>query len=359
MGTKRLWLFCSAIAVGLGVVGCGGGGVNAPLPNPGGNPPPATAGMEPLQDLGSSTYKGFTGGLYPNSSNAVPTAHHAAGLAQAQAIQPLDVNGDPSPSGKVVLVSIGMSNTTQEFCSGSSNPPCDAWTFMGRAAADPTVNRTTLVIINGAAGGRSADRWDSPADVDYDRIRDTRLIPAGLSERQVQAAWVKVANPGPTISLPSAQSDAFLLVQQLGNIARAMKVRYPHLRLVFFSSRIYGGFATTTLNPEPYAYESGFAVKWVIEAQISQMQNNGVVVDARAGDLNFNTVAPWLAWGSYLWADGTRPRSDGLIWIPADFEGDGTHPAESGESKVGAMLFDSFRTSPYTKCWFLTGGACP
>lgn len=315
--------------------------------------------MQALSDMGSSAYLGFPGGLYPGGSNAVPAQHNAAGLQRANAVQPLDVNGSPSPSGKIVLLSIGMSNTTQEFCSQSSDLPCNSWTFMGQAAADASVNQTALVIVNGAMGGRTASAWDSPADADYDRIRDTRFAPQGLTEQQVQVAWVKVANAGPTISLPSAQSDAALLVAQIGNIVRALKTRYPKLQQVFLSSRIYAGYATTGLDPEPYAYESGFAVKWVVQAQIDQAANGGTIVDARAGDLNYSTGAPWVAWGPYLWANGTTARSDGLIWVPSDLESDGTHPAQSGEQKVGTMLLDFFRTSPYTKCWFVSGGTCP
>jgi len=130
------------------------------------------------------------------------------------------------------------------------------------------------------------------------------------------------------------------------------------MQQVFLSSRIYAGYATTSLNPEPYAYESGFAVKWIVQAQIDQMANGGVPVDPRAGNLDYDTLAPWIGWGAYLWAAGPRPRSDGLVWLPADFVADGTHPSPSGQSKVGSLLMDFFKGSPVTACWF-TGGGCP
>jgi hypothetical protein len=250
-----------------------------------------------------------------------------------------------------------MSNTTQEFCSQSSVLPCDPFAFMGQAAADPAVNRTSLAIVNGALSGRTADFWDSPTDPDYDRVRDTVLTPQGLSEAQVQIAWVKVANPNPTVALPAAQSDAYRLLTQTGNIVRALKVRYPNLQQVFLSSRIYAGYATTTLNPEPYAYESGFAVKWAVGAQIRQMRTGQV--DPRAGDLDYGGVAPWIAWGPYLWARGDKPRWDGLRWLPGDLLADGTHPSNTGRLKVGTMLLAFFKTAPAASCWFLAGQACP
>jgi hypothetical protein len=328
--------------VSLSLVGCGGSPTTTDRPD----------AVVPLIDMGQRTYKGFTGGLYPGGNDA-PAAHAAAGVSRAQLVTPLDAAGTPSSSGKYVLLSVGMSNTTQEFCSASSAPPCDAWTFMGLAAADGAVNHTTLVIVNGAAGGQAADTWDAPTDANYDRVRDTRLVPLGLTEQQVQVVWVKVARPGPTAALPDANADAYLLERDIGNILRAIKVRYPNVRQVFLSSRIYAGYATTTLNPEPYAYESGFAVKWAIEAQIRQ-QETGTIVDARAGDLAYDGVAPWTAWGPYLWAEGQNARSDGLTWVPSDFVQDGTHPATSGRGKVGAALLAFFKTSQFTRCWFLT-----
>jgi hypothetical protein len=306
----------------------------------------------PLNDLGSGMYLGqFEGGLYENGANLVPSDHAAAGLAHAALIRPLDRDGNPSPSGKMVMISVGMSNTTQEFCSANNPGPCTSWSFVGQANADPAVNHSTLLLINGARGGQAADTWASPTDMNYDYVRTNDLGPAGLSEAQVQVAWLKVANPGPTTSLPSQSSDADRLVTQMGNIVRAMKVHYPNLRIVYISSRIYAGYATTTLNPEPYAYESGFAVKWVIQAQVEQMRSGRV--DSRAGDLNSNSIAPWIAWGPYLWADGMNPRSDGLTWARGDLVSDGTHPSQSGQQKVGAMLLAFLKQEPTAKSWFL------
>ena len=322
---------------------------------------PAVQGRVPLTQLGSGAYKGFVGGLYPSGTNVEPSAHSAAGQSRAQAIEPLDTAGVPNAGGKMVLLSLGMSNTTQEFCaSGSTTVSCSPWSLMGQAAADTAVNHSTLAIVNGARGGQDAQTWDAATDANYDTVRLNRLAPLGLSERQVQVVWVKQADAGPRDSLPSAQADAYALESRLANIARALKTHYPNLKVIFFSSRIYAGYATTTLNPEPFAYESGFAVKWLIQAQIDQMANGGTVTDTRAGDLNYNTGAAWLAWGPYLWADGTAPRQgDGLVWQRSDFVQDGTHPSQTGQQKVGAMLLAFFKTSPFTKCWFLKTGNCP
>ncbi|MFQ5429939.1 MAG: dockerin type I domain-containing protein [Phycisphaerae bacterium] len=314
-----------------------------------------STGRVPINDLGAGLYLGqFQGGLYPGGANAPPAAHDAEGLARALAVEPLSAAGNPDPNGRYALLSIGMSNTTQEFCSKGSQEPCDSWTFMGQAAASPQVNHTTLAIVNGARGGQAAPLWTSPTSTNYNIVQ-TKLAEKGLTEAQVQIIWIKQARPTPTVSLPDPAADAFALEADLGDIVRAAKVRYPNLKIVFFSSRIYAGYASTPLNPEPFAYETAFAVKWLIEAQIDQMA--GGPIDPIAGDLNFNTVAPWLAWGPYLWADGLTPRSDGLIWECVDMESDGTHPATSAETKVGTLLLNEMLTSAYSAPWF--AAPCP
>lgn len=317
---------------------------------------PADTARVPLTQFGTSTYRGFPGGLYPGGSNAVPAAHAALGMTFARNIRPLDASGQAAAGGKIVLLSVGMSNTTQEFCGGGPTS-CQSVSFVGQALADPVVDRSHLVLVDGAQGGRVIVDWDNTTDATYATVRDARLAALGVTEAQVQAVWLKQATPGPTVALPAANADAYTIVSGLGTVVRTLKLRYPNLQIIFLSSRIYAGYAQPgSLNPEPFAYETGFAVKWLIEAQITQGQNGPP--DARAGDLRAGIVAPWLAWGPYLWANGATPRSDGLVWLPEDFQADFTHPGTSARQKVGAMLLTFLKTSPQASCWFLAGRSC-
>jgi hypothetical protein len=319
--------------------------------------PPTDTLRIPLNDLASRTYFRYPGGLYPGGLSQPPASHDSAARGRRNAIRPLDVNGDEDPFGKYVLISIGGSNTNQEWCSESSAPPCSAWSFMGRAAADPAVNHTSLVIVNGAADSQDAAVWTSPTSPTYERIRTARLNPLGLSENQVQIAWLKLATARPSASLLSDSADAHQFLTTLGQSLRTLKVRYPNLQLVFLSSRTYGGYAAIDLSPEPYAYEEGFSVKWAIESQINEMRGTGA--NPRVGSLDYaKRTAPLALWGPYLWADGATTRSDGLSWLRTDFEDDGTQPSQSGENKVAAILLEFFKNSVYTRCWFLANQYC-
>jgi hypothetical protein len=299
----------------------------------------------PLNDLGSGKYKGFVGGLYENGSNEIPRDHASDGLALAAQVKPV--------RGKSVLLGIGMSNAVIEFRA-----------FEDLASSDARINHASMAVINGAQGAMTACFWrfatenpvekgcraPHPIPNQYDRVRDELLKPAGLGEDQVEAIWMLNADPRPNVALPSPDAEAYVYEREIGEIARAARARYPNLKVMFISSRVYAGYARVPLNPEPYAYEYGFSVKWAIQAQVDQMRSGKV--DSIAGDLDYKKgTAPWLAWGPYLWADGEVPRSDGLTWKASEFQQDMTHPNQEGVNKVAHMLMDFFIKSEYA-AWF-------
>jgi hypothetical protein len=221
----------------------------------------------------------------------------------------------------------------------------------------------------------------------------------------VQAVFIKSGDDFPTCSMyyPSGClageiPDAYTAETYLGDIVRYLKCckqpppgtnlpvtpRYPNLKQVFVTSRIYGGYANNSvgganacLNPEPFAYELGFAVQRLITAQIRQAYNPPIQgTDPYPGQLDY-TVAPWVDWGLYLWASRDTPRNfDGLFWcggqnnqlsfcngkydvIQGDLNnnmqfGDFTHPNGRGVPKVAGQLLKFMNQttgSPWVTPW--------
>ncbi len=297
-----------------------------------------SVGYPPINDLGAGSWRGATGGLYPGGSNARPAAHNAAGLAIAQSIQPLNDSGAPdTANGKIVWLSIGMSNATME-------------TQVFIPEADTIHNKNPkLTLIDGAESGQDIAIIMN-GNAAYWNTVDSRLQSAGLSPAQVQAVWVKEAEKRPSDTAFATYPDALKI--KFRATMQVLKRRFPNLKLCYISSRIYAGYATTPENPEPYAYYTGWTIKRLIEDQIAG--------DTSLAYTGTNARAPWLAWGPYLWADGTTPRSDGLTWLcPTDFNSDGTHPNAVGRQKVADMLMKFFTTDATAVPWFLTKSAAP
>ncbi len=296
-----------------------------------------STGNVPLPDTGEALYLGeWEGGLYPGGETAPPRALRRAANRRGRRIEPLDRFGVRDPEdGAIVLLSVGMSNTRQEF---------DA--FAARMAGDPSVN-PRLVLVNGAQGGRAAEDWADPGGEPWERVGEL-LDRLGLTPEQVQVAWIKQAERR-SAQLGGFPAHAEVLQEHLEAIARNLRLHYPNLSLVYLSSRTRAWTEDPRRNsPEPEAYESGFAVKWAIGRQL-----------AGASDLNpysarGEVVAPLMLWGPYLWADGLEPRSDGFTWRCADTRaGEYVHPSRRGRRQVARQLEALFKTDPSAAGWFL------
>ena len=280
--------------------------------------------MTPLIELGSAQYLGFAGGLYPNGKNSPPSAYEDAGVALGATMKPLDRDGKPSASGKIVMISIGMSNTSREFSE-----------FIRLADADARKN-PSLVMIDAAQNGAAATEIAVPSG-DYWIHVDGQLQRCETSTGQVQVVWLKTALAREPRGFPE---NARLLRRTLRSIVGILRTKFRQLKLVYVSSRTYGGYSESNLSPEPSAYESAFAVKWLIEERINNPSPDSSI--------------PWVSWGPYLWADGLTPRSDGLSWERSDFEPDGVHTSPQGALKVATMLLEFFQKDTAANLWFFS-----
>ncbi|MGI8956358.1 MAG: hypothetical protein ACR2II_05510 [Chthoniobacterales bacterium] len=280
--------------------------------------------MTPLTDLDQARYLNFAGGLYPSGTNSRPRAYEEAGVALGVTVQPVERDGQPSSSGKIVLISIGISNASREFSQ-----------FIHLADADPRKN-PNLQIIDAAQNGAAATRIADPSG-DYWMHVDRQLQRGEASTAQVQVVWLKTALAHDPRAFPE---NARFLLRKLRSIVEILRTKFPQLKLIYVSSRTYGGYSETDLSPESIAYESAFAFKWFIEERINNPSSDKSI--------------PWASWGPYLWADGLTPRSDGLIWERSDFEPDGVHPSAQGALKVATMLLEFFGSDPTTQPWFFS-----
>jgi len=321
---------------------------------PPGVPPDGTP-LTPLADLGAGTYcPGGTncveGGLYPNGSNVRPATNGYAGtgINLAGDVAPVTDFGNPANNPAEVLISIGFSNPNREFQD-----------FAGLANADATKN-PFLHVVDGAKGDEASTCLSgrlqlAVCDPSYwTEYVPNQLAQAGVTANQVKVVWLKETDPngvldGFPMAADELRCDLETIISGLvmpgcvnGNPQPGLLAHFPNLKLVYVSSRTFGGYSADNGSPETYAYETGYAVQ-------------GVVSDFISGPLEGTT--PWISWGPYLWTNGLKPRSDGLVWTCQDVEGkDGRHPCDPrGHMKVASMLLNFFKTDPTTAGWFNLG----
>jgi hypothetical protein len=291
--------------------------------------------LTPLDQLGRGTYLGFPGGLYLNGSDTMPANHLTAGIQIANTIQPLDANGNPSSSGKYVLLSLGESNPTFEFGD-----------FLSYAANDPTLH-PNLVIVQGAQPQETASALLSNSSTPgfMNNVLNYALPYAGVNAKQVVAIWFEPEDAYLTATFPNG---AQLLSSELVSLAQQFLTTFPNLKIMYLSSRTYAGYSNgvSQLNPEPVAYQQGYAVQFTIDSQLAG--NPALNFDPSLGPVK----APWLAWGPYYWGNGMTPHN-GIVWACSDFMSDGVHPDMPARDKVATQLMNFFKTDPTAAPWYV------
>jgi hypothetical protein len=290
-----------------------------------------STGLKPLSEMtAEDRYKGEDGGLYGGGMNEPPKAHQLAAREALKKITPLDEQGKPSRDGKIVFISLGMSNTAGEFA-------------MFKEIADRDAQKSPdVLLVNCAIGGAGVSSWAKRGSGTWMKVAE-RLKEAKVSPEQVQVAWIKHAEPGPMPDTAPLQY-AKKVKEDIASSLAITRSTFPNLRVAYLSSRIYGGYniaGIRRVNPEPFAYETAFSVRWVIQDQIKSEEKGKV-------------DGPVLLWGPYLWADGVTPRkSDKLTWERSDLGQDGVHPSKAGGQKVANLLLEFFKSDPGAQGWFV------
>ena len=304
-------------------------------------------GLIPLPDLGTGLLKGYTGGLYPNGSNAKPATHTSELNALIQTIAPMDTSGAFQANGKIVMIGVGASNPRTEFNR-----------FMSYSDTFKNIN-PKLKIINTCIGGQGIQKINTVSD-SYWTSANQNLKDSGLSYKQVQLAWVEIDNTqNPDTSFPGASLS---LVNDYKALFEVMLIKFPNLKICYLSARGYSGYAVPVAGGVgkgllyPRDYLSGWANKFFIENEL----NNTPGYNFKGA----NKTIPLVTWGSYHWNDADKPRNDGFVLkCDSDIGADGLHLTEMGEWKIGKQIFDFYSTDASAKSWFtknnFTNGISP
>ena len=309
----------------------------------------------PLPQLGTDTYRGATGGLYPGGTNEVPEPHLEAALARARRVVPRAPDGSPDPErGLIGVLALGPSPVVHQFAA------FERW-------VDTLSDRNPrLVFINGAQAGQTANLIVEQGDEGrfWTQVHE-RVTAAGLTPAQVQVAWLsqlasdfEAPDPGQATG-PAALRKARLAAVRAGRTAfpadpRRLQTQlqalvstlgrgYPQVQLCYLSDSPYGGHGESTkLFFEPRVFEVGFAVKWLIEDQIKGLPT----LAPETGRM------PLLLWGPYLWGPGASSGT-AARWLPEDFEPDSVgHPSAQGERKFAAAMLDFLSADATAREWY-------
>jgi hypothetical protein len=190
---------------------------------------------------------------------------------------------------------------------------------------DPTYNRRVRMFGAGDHDAGAA-QWADPTYRGWAAF-DAKLT-GKFSRAQVQAIMIQAPNVHSGDTSPEANA-----VQWHSNISSILDIahaKYPNLQVVYVMHGWYGGYDPIGRTPEP---NGGF-----------EDARTQLVQDTYGGPIPF-------VGGLSIWADGKRPRYDGLTLTCSDLQTDGLHFNATGAAKYGSHLWQMFKADPSTYGW--------
>ena len=284
----------------------------------------------PIDELGTSQYNRYTGGLYPGGVN-IPSGTYAADLlSTCNGIVPLDASGIPNPTkGYVIFISLGAST-------GGKNMTA----LIDKTNGNPLVNpRLKAMNGNQPAGLAPLNYIADPKNVYWSHV--SRILNGHKSSfKQVQIVYLETDDSSQVAKFPDRP---IIVKNDIEAAIRTMMVKFPNLKVVYVLARTRTFNNGTPWNREPSPYHFGWSCKWAIEDQI-----NGVAGTQYKG---VNKVAPMLAWGFYQWADSLPRKTDNFYWRWSETK-DGLHANDVGQDTLSTRFQKFLLSNPYASLWY-------
>jgi len=263
-------------------------------------------------------------GLYPGGKNDMPAAHRQAGERVAAAVQPLDPDGKPSPSGRILALTVGHSNCNMYFAA-----------LQKRLQQNAAQLHPRFELLNAAVGGQQLPEIVQLQGKVWDRQKKLLDVP-GASALQVQVVFFHTTYhtwKNTTQAAPRPFPQTMQAMQaDMAKVLRHLVGLYPNLKIAYLTA---DGFRHFT-GWEPHVWQEAFAIKWLIESQI-----RGEAGTAFEGA---DRALPWLEWGPYIW-DNTWGR---------DYFTDGVHPAPKALEIFVDKYWAHFGADSVSRAWLLT-----
>ncbi len=302
-----------------------------------------STGKIPLNDLGTDTYAGYTGGLFKAGNNEAPETHLDKGIKISNNLRRRnDTGAIDNENGTIMMIGMGASTASDAFNTYRSTMIESDW-----AGVNPCLDVRSVFI-----GGKDLGDILDPEENYWDKFRD-RLEEKSIDPDQVQIAWMMYQSEATTNNV---ETYVTYVTGQYKLILAEMLDQMPNLRQVFISGMHYTGYTDPAHErydamAEPKGYWGNLAIRELINMQIDGDPD----LDFEGADRK----VPYVTWGPYFWADGSNERSDGLTWTCDEFRSDATgggfHLKEEFQYKEADMLRTFLETDPVASIWYNDG----
>lgn len=288
------------------------------------------AGLTPLDDLDTGTYKGYVGGLYPNGVNSPSGTYADDLLAVSNSIVPLDTFGNPSSksNARILFISLGASTGSDLMAA-----------LRAKTIANPATNPLLHLMNCNHAKTGVIPLIMQPGSSYWAHVSNVFRL-NHVSYRQVQIIYMETDDSTTIRDFPDRPD---LVKNHIEACMQVMKQKCPNLKILYVLGRIRSFGNNTAWNREPSPYYFGWSCKWAIEDQI-----NGVPGTEYKGP---NAVAPMITWGFYEWATTIPRTTDGFSWLRSE-SSDGLHATPAGVDTLATHFQKFLLRDQYASIWY-------